>query len=200
VADALYGAVVAPVHSYVERAPGLALNDLARVAWIQRIGAAPYLQRNLPAGEVELHCPAGSRPPGDAGEGKAATRARDAPRLTPRDHKAAGVVVAPDDVPADHAGQARSGPLAAGRGRGELSHLQRRAPTALPRDLLSARMRADICLRQGPPIAITCGDNGHDHVGQLPRGSPAPRSHERASGRRGTGLLSIDAGRQAGKW
>ena len=37
-ADALYGAVVAPVHSYVERAPGSALNDLVRVAWIQRMG------------------------------------------------------------------------------------------------------------------------------------------------------------------
>jgi hypothetical protein len=32
------------------------------VAWIQRIGAEPYVQRNLPTGGVELHCLIGSLP------------------------------------------------------------------------------------------------------------------------------------------
>lgn len=39
-----------------------ALEDLVRVAWIQRIGAEPYAQRNLPTGGAELHCPIGSLP------------------------------------------------------------------------------------------------------------------------------------------
>lgn len=47
--------------SYVERPPVPALGDLVRVAWIQRIGAEPYVQRNLPTGG-ELHCPIGSLP------------------------------------------------------------------------------------------------------------------------------------------
>jgi AraC-like DNA-binding protein len=54
--------VVAPVQSYVERAPVAALGDLVRVVWIQRIGAEPYLQRNLPTGGIELQCPISSRP------------------------------------------------------------------------------------------------------------------------------------------
>jgi AraC-like DNA-binding protein len=51
-----------PVQSYIERPPVPALRDLVRVVWIQRIGAEPYLQRNLPTGGVELHCPIGSLP------------------------------------------------------------------------------------------------------------------------------------------
>ena len=51
-----------PAQSYVERPPVLALADLVRVVWIQRIGAEPYPQRNLPTGGMELHCPMGSLP------------------------------------------------------------------------------------------------------------------------------------------
>jgi AraC-like DNA-binding protein len=47
---------------YVERLPVPALGDLVRTVWIQRIGAEPYLQRHLPTGGVELHCPVGSLP------------------------------------------------------------------------------------------------------------------------------------------
>jgi AraC-like DNA-binding protein len=54
--------VVAPAQSYVERRPVSALSGLVRVVWIQRVGAAPYLQRNLPTGGVELHCTPGSLP------------------------------------------------------------------------------------------------------------------------------------------
>ena len=53
---------MAVVQSYVERAPVAALSDLVRVVWIQQIGTEPYLQRNLPTGGVELHCPLGSPP------------------------------------------------------------------------------------------------------------------------------------------
>jgi hypothetical protein len=53
---------VAAVQTYVERAPVAALSDLVRVVWIQQIGTEPYLQRNLPTGGVELHCPMGSPP------------------------------------------------------------------------------------------------------------------------------------------
>lgn len=38
------------------------LADLVRVVWVQRIGAEPYVQRNLPTGGVELQCPIGSLP------------------------------------------------------------------------------------------------------------------------------------------
>src|SRR5579875_2430432 len=48
--------------SYVERPPVPALADLVRVTWIQRTGDEPYVQRNLPTGGVELHCPIGSLP------------------------------------------------------------------------------------------------------------------------------------------
>lgn len=53
---------MAVVQSYVEQAPAAALSDLVRVVWIQQIGTEPYLQRNLPTGGVELHCPLGSPP------------------------------------------------------------------------------------------------------------------------------------------
>jgi AraC-like DNA-binding protein len=48
--------------SYVERPPVRALRDLVRVVWVQRIGAEPYAQRNLPTGGVELHCTTGALP------------------------------------------------------------------------------------------------------------------------------------------
>ena len=48
--------------SYVEQAPAPALRGAVRVVWIQRIGAEPYVQRHLPTGGVELHCPIGSLP------------------------------------------------------------------------------------------------------------------------------------------
>ena len=51
-----------PAQTYVEQTPVPVLSDLVRVAWIQRIGAEPYAQRNLPTGGVELHFPFGSRP------------------------------------------------------------------------------------------------------------------------------------------
>jgi AraC-like DNA-binding protein len=51
-----------PPTSYVERPPVPALADLVRVMWIQRIGAEPYVQRNLPTGGVELHCRIGAVP------------------------------------------------------------------------------------------------------------------------------------------
>lgn len=51
-----------PAQSYIEQPPVPALADLVRVVWVQRIGAEPYLQRNLPTGGVELHCPSGSLP------------------------------------------------------------------------------------------------------------------------------------------
>jgi hypothetical protein len=57
-----YGSLVVPAQSYVERPPVPALGDLVRAVWIHRIGAEPYLQRNLPTGGVELHCPIGSLP------------------------------------------------------------------------------------------------------------------------------------------
>jgi AraC-like DNA-binding protein len=50
------------VQSYAEQRPVPALSDLVRVVWIQQIGAEPYVQRNLPTGGVELHCPIGSLP------------------------------------------------------------------------------------------------------------------------------------------
>jgi AraC-like DNA-binding protein len=48
--------------SYVERVPVPALADWVRTVWVQRIGARPYLQRNLPTGGIELHCPIGGLP------------------------------------------------------------------------------------------------------------------------------------------
>jgi AraC-like DNA-binding protein len=38
------------------------LAGVVRTVWIQRTGAAPYLQRHLPTGGVELHFPIGGRP------------------------------------------------------------------------------------------------------------------------------------------
>jgi AraC-like DNA-binding protein len=50
------------MESYVERPalPGLA--GVVRTVWIQRTGAAAYVQRHLPTGGVELHFPIGGDP------------------------------------------------------------------------------------------------------------------------------------------
>lgn len=48
--------------SYVERAPLPELAGVVRTVWIQRTGAAPYVQRHLPTGGVEIHFPIGGRP------------------------------------------------------------------------------------------------------------------------------------------
>ena len=48
--------------SYVEHPPVAALADSVRTVWVQTAGDAPYVQRHLPAGGVELHWPLGGRP------------------------------------------------------------------------------------------------------------------------------------------
>jgi AraC-like DNA-binding protein len=48
--------------TYVERVPVSALAGWVRTVWVQRTGPRPYLQRNLPTGGVELHCPIGGLP------------------------------------------------------------------------------------------------------------------------------------------
>ena len=48
--------------SYVERLPSPALAARVRTVWVQRTGQGPYVQRNLPTGGVELHCPLGGVP------------------------------------------------------------------------------------------------------------------------------------------
>lgn len=48
--------------SYDERVPVPALAGRVRTVWVQRVGPRPYLQRNLPTGGVELHCPIGGVP------------------------------------------------------------------------------------------------------------------------------------------
>jgi hypothetical protein len=49
---------------YVERPPVRALTGLVSSMWIQQVApdAAPYTQRNIPNGGVELLCPVGSAP------------------------------------------------------------------------------------------------------------------------------------------
>ncbi len=49
-------------HAYDERLPWPALAARVRTVWVQRTGAAPVLQRNLPTGGVELKCPIGAPP------------------------------------------------------------------------------------------------------------------------------------------
>jgi AraC-like DNA-binding protein len=51
-----------PVVGYVEQEPARPLARVVRSVWIQQVGEAPYLQRNLPTGGVELHCRIGSVP------------------------------------------------------------------------------------------------------------------------------------------
>lgn len=50
------------VESYVERPPMPGLAPVVRTVWIQRTGEAPYVQRHLPTGGVEIHFPIGGRP------------------------------------------------------------------------------------------------------------------------------------------
>jgi AraC-like DNA-binding protein len=50
------------MESYVERPPLPGLAGVVRAVWIQRTGEAAYLQRHLPTGGVEIHCPVGGRP------------------------------------------------------------------------------------------------------------------------------------------
>jgi AraC-like DNA-binding protein len=50
------------MESYVERPPLPELSGVVRTVWIQRTGAAPYVQRHLPTGGVEIHFPIGGRP------------------------------------------------------------------------------------------------------------------------------------------
>ena len=48
--------------SYVERPPLPALAGVVRTVWIQRTGVAPYVQRHLPTGGVEIQFPIGGSP------------------------------------------------------------------------------------------------------------------------------------------
>lgn len=48
--------------TYVERLPLPILAGRVRTVWVQTTGPLPYLQRNLPTGGVELHCPIGGMP------------------------------------------------------------------------------------------------------------------------------------------
>ena len=48
--------------AYDERRPLPVLAGRVRTVWIQRTGPRPVLQRNLPTGGVELHCPIGATP------------------------------------------------------------------------------------------------------------------------------------------
>src|SRR5439155_8414734 len=50
------------MESYVERPPLPGLAGVVRTVWIQRTGAAAYVQRHLPTGGVEVHFPIGGRP------------------------------------------------------------------------------------------------------------------------------------------
>ncbi|WP_371403010.1 helix-turn-helix domain-containing protein [Kribbella sp. NBC_00662] len=48
--------------SYDESHPLPQLSGLVRTVWIQRTGSVAYVQRDLPTGGVELHCPVGGVP------------------------------------------------------------------------------------------------------------------------------------------
>ena len=50
------------MESYVERAPLPELAEVVRTVWIQRTGAAAYVQRHLPTGGIEIHFPIGGQP------------------------------------------------------------------------------------------------------------------------------------------
>ncbi|MCC3765889.1 helix-turn-helix domain-containing protein [Glycomyces sp. TRM65418] len=47
--------------SYSERPPRAELAGAVRAVWVQRTGATAFVQRNLPTGGVEIHCPIGGR-------------------------------------------------------------------------------------------------------------------------------------------
>ena len=53
---------MAEAQTYVELAPVPALAGSVRTVWVQRTGPAPYPQRNVPTGGLELHCPIGHLP------------------------------------------------------------------------------------------------------------------------------------------
>jgi AraC-like DNA-binding protein len=53
---------MAAMDSYVECPPLPELAGVVRTVWIQRTGAAAYVQRHLPTGGVEIHFPIGGRP------------------------------------------------------------------------------------------------------------------------------------------
>lgn len=46
----------------MERIPSPALVSRVRTIWVQHTGSTPYVQRHLPTGGVELHCPIGALP------------------------------------------------------------------------------------------------------------------------------------------
>lgn len=48
--------------TYVERFPLPGLAARVRTVWVQHTGPAPYPQRHLPTGGIELHCPIGGPP------------------------------------------------------------------------------------------------------------------------------------------
>lgn len=50
------------MESYVERPPLPGLAGVVRTVWIQRTGAAAYVQRHLPTGGVGIHFPIGGHP------------------------------------------------------------------------------------------------------------------------------------------
>lgn len=50
------------MESYVEMPPVPELARVVRTVWIQRTGLAPYVQRHLPTGGVEIHFPLGGTP------------------------------------------------------------------------------------------------------------------------------------------
>jgi Domain of unknown function (DUF6597) len=56
------GRFVTVVESYAERPPLPGLAGVVRTVWIQRTGAAAYVQRHLPTGGVEIHFPIGGHP------------------------------------------------------------------------------------------------------------------------------------------
>src|SRR2546430_17461117 len=57
-----YAENVDRAQTYDERLPLPARAARVRTVWIQRTGPRPVLQRNLPAGGVELQCPIGATP------------------------------------------------------------------------------------------------------------------------------------------
>jgi AraC-like DNA-binding protein len=57
-----YAAGVDRAQAYDERLPLPALAARVRTVWVQRTGPRPVVQRNLPTGGVELHCPIGATP------------------------------------------------------------------------------------------------------------------------------------------
>ena len=50
------------LESYLECLPLPGLVGVVRTVWIQRTGAAAYVQRHLPTGGVEIHFPVGGGP------------------------------------------------------------------------------------------------------------------------------------------